>query len=73
VHDSNGTWSVTAAAILPPRSLTASLNVNGRLLEGSSSTGIERGVANAMQLLLRESLMSIRDSIFRIPTLIVIR
>jgi len=72
VHDPNGTWSVTAAAILPPRSLTASLNINGRLLEDSSSTGIERGVANAMQLLLRE-LMSIRDSIFRIPTLIVIR
>jgi len=70
VHDPNGTWSVTAAAILPPRSLTASLNINGRLLE--DSTGIERGVANAMQLLLRESLMSIRDSIFRIPTLIVI-
>lgn len=39
--------SVTAAAILPPWDLTASLNINDRLLGKPRVTGIERVTVNA--------------------------
>lgn len=71
VHDPNGTWSITAAAILLPRDLTASLNINGRLLEGSSYRNRTRSRECNAAFARRISL--IRNSVFRVPILTVTR